>query len=87
MRPIDKQAMILVAATVLVDQLSKQLLMTWLAKTGAVVTVIVINRTQPQWGPREVKAGGNVRALIGTVIATGAVMAIHNWLGVQPWGG
>ena len=40
MRPIDKQAMILVAATVVVDQLSKQLLMTWLAKTGAVVTVI-----------------------------------------------
>ena len=53
----------------------------------AVVTVIVINRTQPQWGPREETAGGNVRALIGTVIATGAVMAIHNWLGVQPWGG
>ena len=40
MRRIDKQAMILVLATVVVDQVSKQLLMTWLAKAGAVVTVI-----------------------------------------------
>jgi signal peptidase II len=40
MRRIDRQAMMLVLATVVVDQVSKQLLMTWLAKTGAVVTVI-----------------------------------------------
>ena len=40
MRPIDRQAMILVLVTVVVDQLSKQLLMTWLAQSGAIVTVI-----------------------------------------------
>ncbi len=50
----------------------------------AVVTVILINRAQPTWGPREVKPGGNVKAVIGAVVVTGVVMAIHNWLGVQP---
>lgn len=53
----------------------------------AVVQVIVINRSQPTWGPREVKPGGNVKAVIGAVVATVAVMGIHYWLGVQPWGG
>jgi uncharacterized membrane protein len=53
----------------------------------AVVQVIVINRSQPAWGPREVKPGGNVKAVIGAVVATVAVMGIHYWLGVQPWGG
>jgi signal peptidase II len=40
MRPIDRQAMILVLVTVLVDQLSKQLLLTWLLKAGPIVPVV-----------------------------------------------
>jgi uncharacterized membrane protein len=51
----------------------------------AVVEVIVINRAQPAWTPKPVRPGGNLRAVIGTVVALAIVMAIHNWLGVQPW--
>jgi signal peptidase II len=40
MRPIDRQAMALVAATLVVDQLSKQLLLGFLQAAGAVVPVI-----------------------------------------------
>ena len=41
MRPIERQAMVLVAATLIADQASKQLLLGYLAtKTGAVVPVI-----------------------------------------------
>jgi len=40
MRPIDRQAMALVVATLAIDQASKQLLLGFLQKSGAVVTVI-----------------------------------------------
>lgn len=40
MRPIDRQAMILVAITLVADQVSKQLLLGFLLKAGAIVTVI-----------------------------------------------
>lgn len=51
----------------------------------AVTEVIVINRAVPVWTPKPVKPGANLKAVIGTVLAVGIVMAIHNWLGVQPW--
>lgn len=40
MRRIDRQAMALVVATLIVDQLSKQLLLDFLQRAGAVVSVI-----------------------------------------------
>jgi signal peptidase II len=40
MRRIDRQAMALVVATLVLDQLSKHLLLSYLLKAGAVVTVI-----------------------------------------------
>ena len=40
MRPLDRQAMALVVATLVLDQLSKHLLLSYLLKAGAVVTVI-----------------------------------------------
>lgn len=40
MRPIDRQAMVLVAITLIADQASKQLLLSYLMKAGAVVPVI-----------------------------------------------
>lgn len=53
----------------------------------AVVQVIVINRAVPVWTP---PPKGPVRKEFTTIAATlvvvGVVMAIHNWLGVQPWG-
>lgn len=53
----------------------------------AVVEVIVINRAQPDWS-RNPPAGmaKEAKAVIGALVVTGVVMAIHNWLGVQPWG-
>ncbi|MBL0899270.1 MAG: signal peptidase II [Reyranella sp.] len=40
MRPIDRQAMVLLAITLIADQVSKQLLLGFLLKAGAIVTVI-----------------------------------------------
>jgi signal peptidase II len=40
MRPIDRQAMALVAITLAADQVSKQLLLGYLLQAGAIVTVI-----------------------------------------------
>jgi signal peptidase II len=40
MRPIDRQAMVLLAITLVADQVSKQLLLGFLLKAGAIVTVI-----------------------------------------------
>ena len=40
MRRIDRQAMVLVAATLVIDQLTKQLLLSYLLKVGNVVPVI-----------------------------------------------
>jgi hypothetical protein len=53
----------------------------------AVVTVIVINRAQPQWTPKPTRPGATVKAIAGTIFAVVAIMLVHNWLGVQPWGG
>src|SRR5258708_33238395 len=40
MRPIERQAMVLVIATLIADQASKQLLLGYLVKAGAIVPVI-----------------------------------------------
>jgi signal peptidase II len=40
MRPIDRQAMALVVVTLVLDQITKQLLLEFLQKSGAVVSVI-----------------------------------------------
>jgi uncharacterized membrane protein len=53
----------------------------------AVVTVIVINRNQRDWTPKPVKAGATPKAVAATIFAVVGVMLVHNWLGVQPWGG
>jgi uncharacterized membrane protein len=53
----------------------------------AVVTVILINRAEPDWTPRPSRPGATVKALAGTIFAVVGIMLIHNWLGVQPWGG
>jgi uncharacterized membrane protein len=52
----------------------------------AVVSVIVINRAQPEWTPPVAKPGAEVKAIVATVIVVVLVMLVHNWLGVQPWG-
>ena len=53
----------------------------------AVVSVIVINRAEPVWvRPEPAPARKEAMAVAGTLIVVGVVMAIHNWLGVQPWG-
>jgi uncharacterized membrane protein len=53
----------------------------------AVVAVIVINRAEPVWVRNApAPARKEVMAAVGTLIVVGAVMAVHNWLGVQPWG-
>ena len=40
MRPIDRQAMSLVVLTLVIDQVSKQLLLNYLFKAGQIVSVI-----------------------------------------------
>jgi uncharacterized membrane protein len=53
----------------------------------AVVSVILINRAQPDWTRNPpVPVGKEVMAVVGTLVVTAVVMGIHNWLGVQPWG-
>jgi len=53
----------------------------------AVVSVIAINRAQPDWTrPAPAGAGREIGAVVGALVATGAIMALHNWLGVAPWG-
>lgn len=52
----------------------------------AVVSVITINRAQPEWTPPEAKPGAEWKAVVGTVVVLVVIMLIHNWLGYQPWG-
>lgn len=54
----------------------------------AVVEVIVINRAEPGWTPPPpAPARKEVMAVVGAVVVTGIVGAIHAWLGVWPFGG
>lgn len=52
----------------------------------AVVTVILINKAQPEWTPPAAKPGAEVKAIFATVVTVALVMWLHNWLGYQPWG-
>lgn len=53
----------------------------------AVVSVILINRAQPEWTrPAPVAGSREIMAIVGTIVVTGLAMVVHNWLGVQPWG-
>ena len=53
----------------------------------AVVTVIVINRAQPEWTPPAPRPAYKEFVALGvTLVVVVIVMLIHNWLGVQPWG-
>lgn len=53
----------------------------------AVVSVIVLNRAQRAWTPPPpAPAATEAKAIFGTVVVLGVIMAVHNWLGVQPWG-
>jgi uncharacterized membrane protein len=53
----------------------------------AVVSVILINRAARAWTPPPpAPAGREIAAVAGSVVVMGAIMLIHNWLGVQPWG-
>lgn len=53
----------------------------------AVVSVILINRQDRDWTrPAPAPLWKEGAAIVGTVVVTGAVMLLHNWLGYQPWG-
>ncbi|OYX24910.1 MAG: hypothetical protein B7Z10_07935 [Rhodobacterales bacterium 32-66-7] len=53
----------------------------------AVVSVILINRSEPRGPlPAPASVGKEVGALVGAVGVMVVVMLTHNWLGVQPWG-
>lgn len=53
----------------------------------AVVSVILINRAQRDWTrPAPAPMGREIGAVVGAVVVTGAIMVVHNWLGVAPWG-
>jgi uncharacterized membrane protein len=53
----------------------------------AVVTVILINRAEPVWTrPAPSAPRKEVMAVVGALVVVAVVMAIHNWLGVRPWG-
>jgi uncharacterized membrane protein len=52
----------------------------------AVTTIVIINRAQPDWTPKPVKEGRNGQAAIATAVAVVAIMLVHWWLGVTPWG-
>lgn len=53
----------------------------------AVVSVILINKAEPRPPqPQPAPPAREVVALVATVVVTGLIMLVHNWLGVQPWG-
>jgi uncharacterized membrane protein len=53
----------------------------------AVVSVIVINRAEPEWTrPDPAPMGREIGAVVGAVLVTGAIGFVHNWLGVWPFG-
>jgi uncharacterized membrane protein len=53
----------------------------------AVVSVIILNRAEPNWvRPGPVPAKKEITAIVATLVVVVVVMLIHNWLGVRPWG-
>ena len=85
MRPIDRQAMALLVITLIADQLSKQLLLGYLSKSGAMVPVIDgFFRLVMVWNPG-VSFGlmGGDRALppwVLSALAIAVCIALFVWL-------
>lgn len=53
----------------------------------AVVEVILINRAEPRpVPPAPAPVGKEIGAVVGAVVVLVAIMLVHNWLGVPPWG-
>ncbi len=53
----------------------------------AFVEMLVINAQDGPWTPpARAPRSKEIVYIFAAVIGTGVVMAIHNWLGVQPWG-
>ncbi|WP_295076735.1 NnrU family protein [Tabrizicola sp.] len=53
----------------------------------AVVEVILINKAVPRGPlPEPAPVGKEVGAVVGAVVVLVAIMLVHNWLGVPPWG-
>lgn len=53
----------------------------------AVVTVIILNRAAREWiPPQQAPMRKEITAVVATIAVVAVVMALHNWLGVQPWG-
>ena len=53
----------------------------------ALAEMALINGAEPNWTP--VPRGGakkEIRVVVITLVLVAVVMAIHNWLGVRPWG-
>lgn len=54
----------------------------------AVVEMVVINATQGPWQrPAPGPIGGDVRLVLGSLVAFGVIAAIHTWLGYYPFPG
>jgi uncharacterized membrane protein len=53
----------------------------------AVVEVILINRAEPRGPlPEPAPMGREIGAVVAAVVVLVAIMLVHNWLGVPPWG-
>lgn len=53
----------------------------------AVVEVILINKAVPRGPlPEPAPLGKEIGAVVGAVVVLVAIMLVHNWLGVPPWG-
>jgi uncharacterized membrane protein len=53
----------------------------------AIVEIVIINAQDGPWTPPpRAPQSKEITYIIAAVVATVAVMLIHNWLGVQPWG-
>lgn len=53
----------------------------------ALVEIVVINAQDGPWvPPARAPLRKEVTYVVITAVVVGVVMAIHNWLGVQPWG-
>lgn len=53
----------------------------------AVVEVILINKAEPRPAPpAPAPLGKEIGAVVGALVVMVAMMLVHNWLGVPPWG-
>lgn len=53
----------------------------------AVVSVILINKAQPDWQkPTQFPMGKEIGAVVGAIVVYGVISMIHLWLGYSPFG-